>query len=205
MATAQATNIDEATTLHDLRHRITVEEFHRMVDRGVFGDEPRVELIEGVIVDKMGKNPPHIQATDQIQYLLIRIVPEGFFFSMSNPVTIEERDSEPEPDAMVLRGRLKDFAGRKRTPRDAALVIEVSDTSYAYDRHTKWASYASAGVPVYWIFDLNRRRLEVHSDPAGEGPEATYRGTRLYLEDEEVPLVLDGREVARFAVKDILP
>ena len=205
MATVTEPTPTIVPTLFDVRRRVTVEEFHRMIDAGVFGDEPRLELIEGVIVEKMGKKPPHIHATDLIQYLLIRSVPAGFFFSMSNPLTIEEHQSEPEPDAMVIRGLLKDFADRSRTPRDAALVVEVSDTSYAFDRKRKLAVYADAGVPVYWVLDLNGRRLEVFNDPIGEGAEATYRVAQIYLETDDAPLVLDGVEVARFAVKDILP
>lgn len=192
-------------TLHDYRHRVTVEEFHRMAELGVFGNEPRVELLEGVIVDQMTKNLPHVHATDLIQYLLIRLVPPGYFFSMGNPVTIAERDSEPEPDAMIVRGNLNDFKGRRRTPQDAALIIEISDTSYSFDRFQKSKIYATARVPVYWLLDLNRRRLEVHTDPIGEGTESVYRVTQLYLEAEDLPLILDGREVARFALKDILP
>ena len=105
---------------------------------------------------------------------------------------------------MVIRGFLKDYAGRRRTPRDAALAIEVSDTSYAFDRRRKLAVYADAGVPVYWVLDLNGRRLEVFNDPIGEGAEATYRSAQIFLESDEAPLVLDGVEVARFAVGDIL-
>jgi len=196
---------DALLGLLEVGHRISVEEFHRMIDRGVFGNEPRVELIEGVIVEKMGKNPPHVLATDLIQYLLIQHLPQRYCFSMANPVTIEGRQSEPEPDAMVLRGNPRDYVGKDRTPGDAALVVEVADSSYSYDRRTKWAVYAGAGVPVYWLLDLNRRGLEVHSEPIGEGLDATYRSSRIYLENEEAPLVLDGREVARFAVSEILP
>jgi Uma2 family endonuclease len=194
-------------SLLDLRHRITVQEFHRIVEAGVFGPEPRVELLEGIIVEKMSKNPPHILATDLIQHLMNRLLPPGLFVSMGNPVTIEERDSEPEPDASVLRGQIRDYTGRTRTPSDAALVIEVADTSYAYDRHQKSITYAASGVPVYWILDLNRRRLEVHTVPVGQKAEspAYYSQSRIYGQDEEVPIVLDGREIARFAVREILP
>ncbi|CAN5894146.1 Uma2 family endonuclease [soil metagenome] len=192
-------------SLHDYRHRITVEEFHRMAELGVFGAEPRVELLEGVIVDKMTKNPPHVIATDLIQEMFGRLLPVGYFASMGNPVSIEERDSEPEPDVQVIRGRPRDSLGRRRTQADAALVIEVSDTSYAFDRYQKSKIYAAARVPVYWILDLNRRRLEVHTDPISEGAEAIFRAFQIYLESEEAPLILDGREVARFALKDILP
>jgi Uma2 family endonuclease len=126
---------------------------------------------------------------------------------MSNPITLEERNSEPEPDASVLRGQARDYKDRRRTPTDAAVVIEVAETSYPLDRHQKSVIYAASNVPVYWIVDLNRRRLEVFTDPVAEPPgsAAYFAQTRVYLEAEEVLLVLDGREVARFAVREILP
>ena len=113
-----------------------------MIEAGVFGPDLRVELLEGVIVDKITKKPPHMPAN--LLDDLLHLLPAGYFASMGNPVTIEERDGEPEPDAMVVRGSLKDFAGRRRTPADLALVIEVSDTSYQIDRFVKWVTYAAA-------------------------------------------------------------
>ena len=194
-------------SLLDFRHRITVEEYHRMVDVGVFGPEPRLELLEGVLIDKMTKNPPHVVATDLLEELLHHLLPRGsgYCITMGNPVTIEDRDSEPEPDAMIVRGNLRDYAGRRRTPADVALVIEVASTSYAYDRSSKWVTYAVARVPIYWIVDLGRRRLEIHSEPAGQGETAYYGLTQILGQDDEVALVLDGREIARFAVREILP
>jgi len=194
-------------SLLDFRHRITVEEYHRMVDVGVFGPEPRLELLEGVLIDKMTKNPPHIVATDLLEELLHHLLPRGsgYCITMGNPVTIEDRDSEPEPDAMIVRGNLRDYAGRRRTPADVALVIEVASTSYAYDRSSKWVAYAVARVPIYWIVDLGRRRLEIHSEPAGQGETAYYALAQILGQDDEVALVLDGREIARFAVREILP
>jgi Uma2 family endonuclease len=188
------------------RHRITVEEYHRMLDSGAFGPDPRVELLEGVIVEKMTKKPPHVIATDLLEDLLHHLLPRGcgYFVSMGNPVTIEDRDGEPEPDASVFRGTIRDFAGRRRTPADAALLAEVSDTSYDYDRHAKWVTYAAARVPVYWILDLKRRQLEVHTEPTSEGEAAVYARTQIFGPDDEVLLILDGREVGRFPVKEIL-
>lgn len=202
---ATDTQAPERASLLDVRHRVTVAEYRRMAEAGVLGPEPRVELLEGVLVEKMTKNPPHVIATDLIEDLLHRVVPAGFHVTMGNPLTIEESDSEPEPDAMVVRGQIRDYIGRRRTPADAALVIEVADTSYGLDRGQKWLTYAAAGVPVYWIVDLNRNRVEVHTEPAGIGEEARFAATRLYTGDERVPLVLDGREVARFAAREVLP
>jgi Uma2 family endonuclease len=194
-------------SLLDFRHRITVKEYHRMAEAGVFGPEPRLELLEGVLIDKMRKNPPHILATDLLGDLFHHLLPRGsgYCISMGNPVTIEDRDGEPEPDAMILRGNLCDYTGRRRTPADVALVIEVANTSYAYDRSSKWVTYAGARVPIYWIVDLGRRRLEIHSGPAGQAEAAYYGLTRILGQDDEVALVLDGRKIARFAVREILP
>jgi len=198
---------ESSGSLLDFRHRITVEEYHRMAEAGVFGPEPRLELLEGVLIDKMTKNPPHILATDLLEEPLHRLLPRGsgYCISMGNPVTIEDRDGEPEPDAMILRGNLRDYTGRRRAPADVALVIEVASTSYAFDRSSKWVAYAVACVPVYWIVDLGRRRLEIHSEPAGQGETAYYGLTQILGQDDEVALVLDGREIARFAVREILP
>jgi len=194
-------------SLLDFRHRITVEEYHRMAEAGVFGPEPRLELLEGVLIDKMRKNPPHVLATNLLGDLFHHLRPRGsgYCISMGNPVTIEDRDGEPEPDAMILRGNLRDYTGRRRTPADVALVIEVASTSYAFDRSSKWVTYAGARVPIYWIVDLGRRRLEIHSEPAGQGETAYYGLTQILGQDDEVALVLDGREIARFAVREILP
>jgi Uma2 family endonuclease len=193
--------------LFDVRHRITVAEYHRMADAGTFGPESRVELLEGIIVDKMTKKTPHVHATDLLEDLLHHLLPRGsdYFASMGNPVTIEERDGEPEPDAMVVRGSLKNYAGHRRTPADLALVIEVSDTSYQIDRFVKWVTYAAARIPIYWIVDLNRSRLEVHSEPMGAGEAAVYTRSQIVGPDDEVSLILGSREIARFAAREILP
>ncbi len=187
------------------RLRISVDQYHKMIEKGIFDEDSRVELIEGVIVKKMGKNNPHITCTDLIQELFARVLPAGYFGSMGNPLTIKERDSEPEPDAQVFRGSIRDYKKRRRTQRDAALVIEVSDTTYRMDRRRKWVTYAGAGVAVYWIVNLRKNVVEIYTLPAGTGEDARYSQSQVLGPDEEVPLVLDGVEVARLFVRDILP
>lgn len=198
-------HLDIGEPLFEQRERITVAQYHRMIELGIYDSDSRVELIEGVIVAKMGKNEPHMTSTDMVQIVLTSFLPPGFFLTMGNPLTIVERDSEPEPDAQIFRGHPRDYRGRRRTQRDAALVVEVSDSSYRMDRYRKWVTYAGAGVRIYWIVDVNRNRLEVHTDPTGSGPEARYATTQVLGPDDEVGLILDDREVARFAVREILP
>jgi len=192
-------------SLLDIRRRITVDEYHRIIESGALGEDPRVELLEGMIVSKMSKNPPHNLACDLIQYLMMRLLAPGYFISMGTSMTIEERQGEPEPDAMILRGRIREYAERRRKPADAALVVEISDTSYSEDRSVKWSLYAASGVPVYWILDVNRKRLEIHSEPSGQGDDARFAQTKILGQDDEVPLVLDGREIARFPLREIMP
>jgi Uma2 family endonuclease len=99
-----------------------------------------------------------------------------------------------------VRGTIRDFSRRAPGPGDVGLVVEVSDTSLAQDR--KMAEiYSASGIPFYWIVNLADRKIEVHCDP---GP-AGYRSRTDYLAGRNVPVVIDGVEIGRIAVVDILP
>jgi Uma2 family endonuclease len=173
-----------------------------MIDAGILSEDAPVELLQGLLVQKMSKKPPHVIATELLTGMLHRVVPAGWYVSIGNPVTIEAEDSEPEPDVKIVRGTPRDYHMDNPSAGDVALIIEVSATSYATDRQTKWFTYAASGVPVYWILDLNRGVLEVHTDPA---PEGWYRTSRTLGPDDEATIELDAKEVARFPVREILP
>ena len=183
--------------------RLSVDQYHRMIREGILTEDDRVELLEGLLVAKMTKNPPHIVATDLLQAALPRIVPAGWFVSMQNPVTME--DSEPEPDARVVRGQPRDYVGRRAGPGDVALVVEVADTSLPSDRGIKKRIYARAGIAYYWIINLSDGRLEVYDDPTGPAEEPDYRGRRDFGPLDTVPLMIEGREVGRLDVRELLP
>jgi Uma2 family endonuclease len=113
---------------------------------------------------------------------------------------------QPEPDVMILRGGRQDYRGRLPGPGDVALVVEVSDeSSQARDRGRKLRGYARAGIPVYWLVELVARRVEVHTGPTGPCPTPCFRHTVPFGPNEELPAVIDGPEVLRFVVRDILP
>ena len=113
--------------------------------------------------------------------------------------------SEPEPDLSVVRGGIRDYPDGKPLPSNVALLVEVSDSSYAFDTGTKLGIYARASVSAYWVLDVVDKILEIHSDPTGPAEPASYRQVRRLGAEEHVELVLDGREVGRIAVKDLLP
>src|SRR5205823_1917874 len=89
-------------------------------------------------------------------------------------------------------------------PRDTALVIEVAESSLHIDETAMLRACARARVPVYWIVNLVNRRVQVYTDPTGPAEEPAYGQRQDYPETYEVPVVLDGHEVGRIAVRDLL-
>src|SRR5947209_6415194 len=108
-------------------HRFSVEQYHRMVEAGVFGPEERTELIEGLVIKKMVRLPPHDAALNRLMRRLARLLPEEWALRVQSAVTA--RDSEPEPDLAVALGPEENYDARHPGPKDLALVVEVSDST----------------------------------------------------------------------------
>ncbi|MEX1094804.1 MAG: Uma2 family endonuclease [Planctomycetales bacterium] len=184
-------------------HRFTVEEYHRLGELGVLTEADRVELLEGWITPKMVHNPPHDRALELTDDVVRVHLPRGWRLRIQLP--IQTSDSEPEPDLAIIRGDLRSQPVEHPTPADVGLVVEVADSSLSIDAGTKKRLYARAGIPCYWIVNLIDRRLEVHTDPTGPADEPAYRDERQLSTGEMVALVLEGQEIARIAVADLLP
>lgn len=185
------------------RHPITVDLYERIVEAGLLKGLP-VFLWEGQLVRKMTKGLPHSNALTALYILVSGVVPDGWHVRQEQPIALGE-DSLPEPDLAVVRGGPWDYRDRRPTAGDLALIAEVSDSSLAEDRGEVLRSYAAASIPVYWIVNLPHRRFEAYTDPTGPDPTPMYRAARFYGPGDEVTVVLDGREVGRVAVRDILP
>lgn len=182
--------------------RFSVAEYHALIATGFFAEDERYELLRGLLVHKVGKNRAHSIATEALRQLLERMV-QGCHVESQQPITTS--DSEPEPDVAVIRGSLRDYQAAQPLAADAPLVVEVSDTTLAYDRGVKKEIYAAAGIPVYWIVNLVDRQLEVYTQPSGPAPQPTYAECRIFVAGSEVPVVIDAAEVARIAIDDVLP
>jgi Uma2 family endonuclease len=202
MATVTEPELDLTPPPYPVK-RFTVDEYHRMIDAGVFADDERFELLEGWIIPKTSRNPPHDVTIVLIQTLLAACVPRGWHIRPQLAITT--RTSEPEPDFAVVRGEARDYLGRHPGPGDIALAIEVSESSLDRDRTLKSRIYARAGVAVYGIVNVVEGCVEVHTEPTGPTKSPSYRSRAVVGREGELPLVLDGREVARIAAKDILP
>lgn len=182
---------------------LTVEQYHAMARAGILEEGAPIELLEGYLVEKMTKHPPHSVATQLTQDALRRVLPSGWRARAQEPITLV--DSEPEPDVAIVRGDARHYLARHPGPTEVALVVEVADSSLTVDRGAKRRIYARAGIPVYWIVNLVDRCVECYADPVGPARNPLYTSTEVYAPGEQLPLVIDGVEVSLIAVDDILP
>jgi Uma2 family endonuclease len=178
---------------------VSVDRYHAMIEAGILGPEDKLELLEGVIVEKMSKKPPHSFTTGTSRDVLDNLIPEGWFVSTQNPITLAT--SEPEPDVAVIRGKLRDYRTHHPGACDVGLVIEVSESSIDRDRVLKKRIYAQAEIPFYWIIDLNKLRLELYARPVN----GQYTECTVYSPGDVIPVILDGVEVGTIPLDSLLP
>jgi len=192
-----------AAVPRDLIWRLSVNQYHEMIRAGILTEDDQVELLEGWLVYKMPKNPAHRIATRLTQQALEAIIPPGWYVDTQEPITLS--DSEPEPDVMVVRGETRQYLDRHPGPQDLALVVEIADTTLERDRGAKKRLYARAAIPVYWIVNLVDGQCEVYTDPSGPVEEPDYRQRQDYGPSEAVPVPIEGNEIGRLAVRELLP
>lgn len=186
-----------------LHYRFSLEQYHQIARLGILEENNQVEFLEGILVNKMTKNRAHSVATHKLRVLLEGLVPEGYYVESQEPTTT--LDSEPEPDVMVVRGKLEDYQDQQPPASQVPLIAEVADSSLQQDRTWKKRIYARAGIPIYWIVNLTQRQIEVFTQPSGEAAVSEYSHCQIFDLGQETPVVLDGNEVGRIAVRDVLP
>jgi Uma2 family endonuclease len=158
-------------SLPDLEPRpFSVADYHRMIDAGIFDEDERVELLEGVIVQMSPQQDPHQFTIEFLTHSLVGQVGENHRVRVQLPLTLGEL-SQPEPDFAIVP---RPAPGQPTGPRRSALlIIEVAGESLRNDRLVKGRIYGRAGIPEYWIVNLEERCLEVYREP---DPEAgVYR------------------------------
>jgi Uma2 family endonuclease len=164
---------------------LTVDQYVRMIEKGIVSEDGGVELLRGVLVrkdrsvigeDQMGHSPLHVMIVSLLTALAARINGERRYLQIQLPVVCAP-DSAPEPDAAIVRGAPRDYADRLPAAGDVSCVIEASHSSLERDREDKLPLYAAAAVPQYVIINLQNQTVEVYSDPDPAGKQYRTRPT----------------------------
>jgi Uma2 family endonuclease len=163
------------------RHRLTVGDYHRMGEAGIFCEDDRVELIEGEVIDMPPIGSSHAGTVTWFVALLHKALAGQAIVTSQNPVRLGEH-SEPQPDIAVLRFRSDFYRKSHPQPEDVLLLIEVADTTVRYDREIKIPLYARYGIPEAWLIDLQTERVEIYLQPSSD----RYRQILLPANDEQI-------------------
>jgi Uma2 family endonuclease len=181
----------------------TRREYDRLVELGILHEDERIELIGGHMIVAEPKGSPHQTSIEVTAEVLRTAFGSGWAIRTQGPVALDD-ESEPEPDVVVVPGRLRDY--RADHPSQPVLIVEVADSSVSFDRRYKGSLYARAGIADYWIVNLRRRVLEVYRKPAlapGARFGWRYTTTRTVRESSTVsPLAAPS---ATIIVADLLP
>jgi len=185
------------------RRRWTRVEYDQLVEKGVFGSEDRLELLDGVLVVCEPQGSRHSGVVDLVREALERAFGRGYYVRGDKPMALDPA-SEPEPDVAVFPGRTRDYLDA--LPSAPLLVVEVADSSLALDRVRKGGLYARAGIADYWIVNLVDQVVEVYREPV-RAPSRRhgwkYGSVKLLKRGAKIAPLAAPR--ARVRVADLLP
>ena len=172
------TALADTLSCHPARwHRLTRKDYYRLGEAGTLGEGDRVELLEGQLIDMSPIEPRHAIVTDNLAERLVKAFSGRAQVRCQGPVVLDE-GSEPHPDFALVRRPWRGYPHTHPEPGDIFLLIEVADSSLAFDRTVKLRLYARAGIPEVWIVDLTTDGVLVHRGPSGRayGPEVRVEG-----------------------------
>ncbi|HEU0079512.1 MAG TPA: Uma2 family endonuclease [Longimicrobiaceae bacterium] len=142
--------------------RFSTEDYRRLAEVGILSEDDHVELIEGEIIEMSPKGSRHSGTLKRLVAYFSERLGKAVVLSVQDPLDLGD-GTQPEPDFMLLRRRPDFYTEAHPKPADVLLLIEVADTSLAIDRTRKADLYAAAGIPEYWVVDIERRRIFVHT------------------------------------------
>jgi Uma2 family endonuclease len=160
--------LDMAVEVAAARRLFTRDEYHRMGEVGILTRSDRVELIQGEIIKMSPIGRRHYAFVNNLSRLLTIGLNDRAIVAVQGPIVLAG-DTEPEPDLAIIRRRTPSYKDREAHSEDAFLLIEVAESSLAYDRSTKLRLYAAAGIPEYWVVDCVAESIEVHRTPQADG------------------------------------
>jgi len=161
-----------------IRHRITVDDYHQMAAVGIFGPETRVELVAGEVLDMSPIGSLHAALVRALSRRLAEAAGDRALVAVGDPLHLD-RASEPQPDIALLSPRSDWYAAAHPRAADVLLVVEVAESSLAYDLGIKVPLYGRHGIPEAWVIDARTRTVHVFREPSAEG----YALTRVVPAD----------------------
>ncbi len=185
------TLVEPQVHVEPTRRRISVDEYYAMAEAGILGRDERVELIDGEIITMAPIGDEHRASVDMGNHFLSRYVGDKAIVSVQNHVRLDDYH-HPEPDLALLKWRDDFYRYQAPGPEDILLLIEVSDSTLAYDRNVKLPLYARFGIPEVWIANIPARIVETYRDPVDGG----YTDSRVYQPGETIsPVAFDDVEI----------
>ena len=178
-------------------YRLRVEDYDKMIENGIFDEDERIELWDGVLIKMSPKGTRHANTIRRIDRAIESILREKIVFSAQDPIRLDDF-SEPEPDVALLIPPIEKYDFLHPTPKDIYLVSEVAESSIGKDRQ-KAFNYARNGIPQYLILNLNTNEIEDYREPSADG----YRSKKTYTENESFNLV--AFPDVEIKVSDLLP
>jgi Uma2 family endonuclease len=163
------------------RRLFTVHDYHRMVDAGILSEDDRVELIHGEVLRMSPIGPRHSAAVLRATQELVKLVGGKAIVGVQGSVRLDEYD-EPQPDIYLLRPKKDFYASGHAGPSDIFFIVEVADSSLAYDKGIKMRLYAETGVPEYWVADIQNEGVIAYS----EARENTYSVIRQFQRGDTI-------------------
>jgi len=150
------------------RRLFTVQEYHLMGEAGVFGEDDRVELIEGEIIEMAAIGTRHASCVKRLIAVFSDLERRRAILGVQDPIQLSER-TEPQPDVVLLQPRADYYATAHPIPSEVLLLVEVSDSTVDFDRNVKVPNYARSGIREVWLWDLEVNCLEVYREPIANG------------------------------------
>jgi hypothetical protein len=185
------------------QRRFTVREYHKLLDSGALHPALRTELVEGWVVEKMTRHARHDSTLQFAADALQRRVGGNWRLRLQSALTMD--DGEPEPDLAVVPGPLGRFIHGHPRPTEVGLLVEISDSTLAYDRGPKLRDYARNGVARYWILNIVERQVEEYEGPTGPTDNPAYRSQKVYKPGQSVPLTLRDEPMEAIPVDELIP
>ncbi|MCZ2341976.1 MAG: Uma2 family endonuclease [Bacteroidales bacterium] len=184
--------------------RLSVHQYHQMVEAGILTEQDRYELLSGCIVARKTIHPPHAYVIGRLFRRLNTLLPDDWLLNTQLPITLQNAKSELFPDLAIVRGPDTLYKHRHPGAGDSEISVEVADSLLERDHTVKMAIYATAKIPQYWIVNLPARCVEVYTQPRG-GKSPQYRTRTDYPADATLPVILAGQALGSVTVAEILP